>query len=223
MSKKLFQLTRVTGQPVSDHELLSDLTRVASLVGSSKLSASTYRQNGGKFDERTIGRRFGSWNKAIAKVGLVVSNEINIQDDKLFENILVLWQHYGRQPRQSELARPPSKVSQGPYKRRFGGWIASLEAFVDYANGVDSEGAEQIKAPVSPIRRTGRDPSLRLRWKVLLRDRFTCQGCGRSPATGFVIELQVDHFKPWSKGGETELSNLRTLCGDCNLGKSNLE
>ncbi len=35
------------------------------------------------------------------------------------------------------------------------------------------------------------------------------------------VELHVDHTVPWSKGGETVLGNLRTLCSDCNLGKSN--
>ncbi|MFZ6816453.1 HNH endonuclease [Undibacterium sp. Rencai35W] len=27
---------------------------------------------------------------------------------------------------------------------------------------------------------------------------------------------------PWSKGGETVLANLQTLCSVCNLGKSNV-
>ncbi len=33
----------------------------------------------------------------------------------------------------------------------------------------------------------------------------------------------IDHIKPWSKGGETVLENLQTLCATCNLGKSNIE
>jgi 5-methylcytosine-specific restriction endonuclease McrA len=32
----------------------------------------------------------------------------------------------------------------------------------------------------------------------------------------------VDHIVPWSKGGETILENLRTLCSKCNLGKGNV-
>jgi 5-methylcytosine-specific restriction endonuclease McrA len=34
--------------------------------------------------------------------------------------------------------------------------------------------------------------------------------------------LHIDHIVPWSKGGETALENLETLCSECNLGKSNL-
>jgi 5-methylcytosine-specific restriction endonuclease McrA len=57
---------------------------------------------------------------------------------------------------------------------------------------------------------------------VLQRDRFTCCACGASPALTPSIELHVDHIVPWSKGGETVLGNLQTLCSVCNLGKSNL-
>ncbi|HNS19328.1 MAG TPA: HNH endonuclease [Sedimentisphaerales bacterium] len=74
----------------------------------------------------------------------------------------------------------------------------------------------------SSPRRTPRDPSLRLRFKVLLRDRFRCRQCGASPATNLGVELHVDHVIPWSAGGETTIDNLQTLCKDCNLGKSNL-
>lgn len=57
-----------------------------------------------------------------------------------------------------------------------------------------------------------------LRYDVLKRDGFKCVICGRTAADG--IKLHVDHIVPVSKGGKTELSNLRTLCDECNLGKS---
>lgn len=221
MNKNSFQLSRVSGQPVADGELLADLRRVADLLRENAVSQPKYRLHG-IYDETTVSRRFGSWNAAVLAVGLSVSNEVDISDKKLFENLLVLWQHYGRQPRRGELAKAPSVVSQSPYNRRFGGWTAALEAFVNYANSADLE-----PAPASPDRpqeiraRTGREPSLRLRWKVLQRDRFTCCGCGKSPATTLGVELQVDHVKPWSAGGESVLENLQTLCMVCNLGKSN--
>jgi len=72
------------------------------------------------------------------------------------------------------------------------------------------------------VRKTGRDPSLRLRFKVLQRDSFTCRHCGASPAKTIGVELQVDHIVAWSNGGETILENLQTLCSDCNLGKGNV-
>jgi len=176
----------------------------------------------GTFHYSTVIRRFGSWNNALHLAGLSLSNEVEISDDRLFENLLVLWQHLGRQPRRSELSSPPSTLSQTPYNRRFGSWTASLEAFVNYANdgGIESPSTQTNSETTG--RTTGRDPSLRLRWHVLQRDRFTCCACGRSPATTAGVELHVDHVVPWSKGGETILNNLQTLCSVCNLGKSNV-
>jgi len=57
-----------------------------------------------------------------------------------------------------------------------------------------------------------------LRYDILQRDNFKCVLCGRSANEGIV--LHVDHIVPISKGGKTEKDNLRTLCEDCNLGKS---
>lgn len=220
MTSDKFKLARVSGQPVSDTELLTDLRRVAEKLGSSTVSMLKYREYG-KYDDSNLARRFGTWNNALLEAGLTLSNEVNIADDRLFENILTLWQHYGRQPRRSELAKPPSTISQQPYKRRFNSWTAALVAFVEYANASVSE------VPVAQEKgggklRTGRDPSLRLRWRVLQRDRFTCCACGTSPALSDGVELHVDHIVPWSKGGETVLENLQTLCAVCNLGKSNI-
>ena len=58
-----------------------------------------------------------------------------------------------------------------------------------------------------------------MRYNVLKRNNFRCQICGRSAQDG--VTLEVDHIIPISKGGKTEYSNLRTLCKDCNRGKSN--
>ena len=69
---------------------------------------------------------------------------------------------------------------------------------------------------------TNRDVNLRLRFKVLQRDNFKCCICGASPAKNSDVELHVDHIIPWSKGGETVIENLQTLCSKCNLGKSDL-
>jgi 5-methylcytosine-specific restriction endonuclease McrA len=55
---------------------------------------------------------------------------------------------------------------------------------------------------------------------VLRRDRFRCVTCGRSPATDLGCVLHVDHVVAFSREGKTREDNLRTLCDDCNLGKS---
>ncbi len=219
-----FKLSRVRGSPVSDDELLSDLQRIARQLGTDTVPQKKYGKLG-SYDYSTVTRRFGSWNDALRKAGLSISNEVGIPDERLFENLLTLWQTYGRQPRRAELHHPPSTISQGPYRRRFRSWTAALEAFVDYANSVDT-GSDDLKAMEQAAstgkRRTPRDPSLRLRWRILHRDRFTCCGCGASPALTPGVVLHVDHVQPWSKGGQTVVENLQTLCATCNLGKSNM-
>lgn len=62
----------------------------------------------------------------------------------------------------------------------------------------------------------------KLRYQVLMRDRFRCRACGRSPATDLLVELEIDHITPFSKGGATTLENLQTLCKECNIGKGSL-
>ncbi|MFY8149156.1 MAG: homing endonuclease associated repeat-containing protein [Prochlorococcaceae cyanobacterium] len=220
MEKKSFELSRVSGQTVSDDELLDDLRRVAASVGRTTVGQKEYRRIG-RYDDSTATRRFGSWNGALKAAGLRVSNVIDISDEELFENMLTLWQHYGRQPRRRELALPPSRISQSPYLRRFRSWTVALESFVAFANANDSDNlkATGIPSGSESLRRTSRDPSLRLRFQVLQRDRFACCSCGASPAIKAGAELHVDHVMPWSKGGQTTLENLQTLCSRCNLGK----
>lgn len=58
----------------------------------------------------------------------------------------------------------------------------------------------------------------KLRYTILKRDGFRCKLCGRTADDG--VKLHVDHIIPVSKGGESVPENLRTLCEDCNLGKS---
>lgn len=223
MSKNRFELSRVSGAPVEDSELLADLQRVARELGQHTVGHKHYRELG-RFDDTTISRRFGSWNQALEAAGLQFTNRKSIPDEDLFENILTLWSHLGRQPRRRELAYPPSRISQTPYVRRFGSWTFALKEFVRFANENEPEILRSATPNGSaPTPRTGRDPSLRLRFNVLRRDRFSCRHCGASPAKVVGVELHVDHIVPWSTGGETTLDNLQALCSRCNLGKSNLD
>lgn len=49
-----------------------------------------------------------------------------------------------------------------------------------------------------------------MRDAVLIRDGYACLHCGARD------DLQMDHTFPWSRGGETTVENLQTLCGPCN-------
>ncbi len=203
---------------VSKQEILDDLRNTAKKLDKETITQKEYRDNG-SYDDTTVSRKFGTWNQALKDAGLQFSNETNISDERLFNNLLNLWEHLGRQPRRSDLTNDISEFSQSPYNRRFQNWTNALQNFVVWAND------EELIAPENKVdikKKTGRDPSLRLRFKVLQRDSFTCKQCGASPAKDPSIELHLDHIVPWSKGGETSYENLQTLCSKCNLGKSNL-
>ena len=91
MSKNYYKLERVPGQPVSDAELLADLSRVAKENDLQSVSQPVYKKYG-LYNETTISRRFGTWNQALLAAGLSLSNEVYVSDERLFENILNLWQ-----------------------------------------------------------------------------------------------------------------------------------
>ena len=59
-----------------------------------------------------------------------------------------------------------------------------------------------------------------VRYAVLHRDGYKCVVCGRN-AKDDGVKLHIDHIVPVSKGGTNNINNLRTLCKDCNLGRSN--
>ena len=51
------------------------------------------------------------------------------------------------------------------------------------------------------------------RFNVFLRDKFSCQYCGRKK------DLTFDHLLPRSKGGKTDWDNVVTACSACNVQK----
>lgn len=57
-----------------------------------------------------------------------------------------------------------------------------------------------------------------IQFKVVARDKNICQICGKNVLDD---DIHFDHIIPWSKGGPTEISNIRLLCSDCNLQRSN--
>lgn len=65
--------------------------------------------------------------------------------------------------------------------------------------------------------RTRPGVTVRTRFLVFKRDAYRCQLCGRSARDGAVLE--VDHVIPHARGGTSDMSNLQTLCWDCNRGK----
>lgn len=215
---------------IPEEDLLDDLKSVAKKIGKERITKSEYNSLG-KYHSQTLYHRFGSWNEALQRAGLKISHYMSISNEECFENLEKVWEKLGKQPSYHDMHGPLSKYSGKPYVRLFGSWRKALETFVKYIN----EGEEDQKEPLNIAiekdlsikkmmhkHRTKREVNWRMRFKVMQRDNFKCKFCGRSPAKNSEIELHVDHIKPYSKGGESILDNLQTLCSRCNIGKSNL-
>ena len=209
-------------------ELLSDVRKVATKLKKKSVSISDYTRYG-KYHGDTLINRFGSWNKALEKANLEIGLTQNITTVDLLKNIETVWISLGRQPKFSEMKKPLSKYSVKPYVKNFGGWRNALESFINYINQENEDDKENNidisvaydKKLKAIKKRSQRNITERLRFRILLRDGFTCRKCGRSPLNSHGVELHVDHIIPWSKGGETEPDNLETKCNKCNLGKGN--
>jgi hypothetical protein len=225
---------------ITDKMMLDDLKRVSELLGNEVVTSMDYYDHG-SYANPTITERFGNWSNFITCAGLTQTAYIaKISDQELFDEIERLWISLGKQPTTTEMKKGISKYSLDTFMRRFGGWRNALSAFLEYVN---SSGDELPKAesmdnlPLQAVeekdladssskvflKRTSRNINLKMRFTVLQRDNFSCRACGASPAKNSEVELHIDHILPWSKGGETELKNLQTLCSKCNLGKSNHE
>ena len=217
---------RKTARGLSDDELLDELRSVARKLGRDIATFSEYTEHG-LGHESTIQRRFGSWFKALEAAGLKPSrSRIGISDEELFENLRAVWTSLGRQPSYGEIRAPLSAYSAGTYENRFGSWSQALHLFVEWVNSDETAETDEPDIQIETTRssrprtrRTKREISERLRFRILVRDGFRCGTCGASPLENRGTELHVDHIVPWSKGGETVPENLATKCSRCNLGK----
>lgn len=177
----------------------------------------------GFFNPSTIIRKFGTWNNALNLVGIKLNNK-QFTELELFDNLEKVWISKGHQPTRRDMDNSIiSNISSGAYLRKYGKWSNALKSFVNYINNSIEKNEINLIKNTANSHKTTRDINLRLRFKVMQRDNFKCCMCGASPAKDSSVELHIDHIKPWSKGGETEINNLQTLCSKCNLGKSNLE
>lgn len=230
---------------IPDDEYYSDLRRVAKILNLQTVPYDEYKKLG-KYSAEHIFNRFGKWSTVLENAGLNPTgfNKDKVSEQECFDEIERMWRLLGRQPTTTDIIkRDICRYSIDTFKRRFGGWRKALEAFVEYINSSDTEyeslnahvdneskiipneikKSQDATAPTASNRHyTSRNINTRLRFKVLSRDNFKCCACGASPAKDPSVELHVDHIIPWSKGGETELENLQTLCSKCNLGKSDL-
>lgn len=199
----------------TDEEIVSDVLAVKKRLGVEIITGRDYFKNG-KFGSKAIVRHFKSWHALMDRLGLpkvAVHVEHSIED--LYAKMAELWTELGRQPTHGEFLTYTGHTKKY-LAARFSSWNEFLKKFGDR----DSQTGTSVSSPTRSDRTLHkREVPVGLRYQVLERDHFKCVLCGRSPATDSKIQLHIDHVKPFSKGGKTDLSNLRTLCSQCNLGK----
>jgi hypothetical protein len=218
-----------------DEDFFEDLRKVAKQFNRNYVSVEEYAQYG-KYSYGQRRKRFKCWDNLLKAAGLEptpfrTGPNLKYSDEELFEEMERMWILKGRQPRYYDEG---FRINGKTYASRFGSWRKALEAFVSYINSDDDEEEKNESVPSEVVidtsndkkptfkHKTKRDINLRLRFKVMARDHFKCCKCGKSPATDPSVILHIDHIHPYSKGGETIMENLQTLCSDCNLGKSDL-
>lgn len=214
-------LLKKINKNITQRDIINDIQRIGRKLKTERVNSRHYREYG-TYAVNTVIRLFGSWNNAVIASGLKLTSRRGVTKTELFQNIKRVWLKLGRQPMRKEMTPDVSEFPWRSYRTAFGSFRKALEEFVEVAN---KRRMHKHKTPFIDItqalakNRTNRRVGYGLRYKVLQRDRYKCVLCGSSPAYGNGTRLHIDHIKPYSKGGETVLSNLQTLCEACNLGK----
>jgi HNH endonuclease/Homing endonuclease associated repeat len=229
-----FERTRIDKIPMD--RVLAELKRVAEArdfieFGKRDFDASTATG----ISASTVVRTYGSWSKAMASLrsalqehGVTLKRRTRspFPEQRLFDELERIWRQIGHRPSRNEWEAAEPRISYNTYKRHFNGWVNACVAFIEHKMGAPiradtDEAVMPDEATGEAIPKRSRSIPLKTRLDVLARDNFRCVLCGRNPATDVGVVLHLDHMKPFSRGGTHDLENLRTLCADCNLGKSN--
>lgn len=233
-----YDLKRSRSDKFSKEKIISELERVAKLLDYVEYSRRTFDKHA-NIGSNVVRKYFEKWNFALEELDkhlkmkniklhkrTIPANRI-YSDKDLFDEMERIWNIVGQKPSRIEWDKYKSNISYQCYKKRFNGWNNACIKFIEYKSGKliaeeaqDSSVVKKQFPKENPININKRDIPLKLRYTILKRDNFKCTKCGRSPATHLNIVLHIDHEIPFSKDGKTEINNLKTLCSECNIGKS---
>lgn len=200
-----------------DASLLAELRRIAKVTGSNVVTKSHIKRVG-RISYSLLARRFGSLRKACQLAGLGSARFTKATDEELLAHLVNLWQQVlekeGRTPYRRDLKAHGFQVSSDTITRRFGTWRKALARA--HASVTEDSVVNELPPaePVQPRKRVAL--SIRKRFFVLKRDHFACVRCC---ASGVGTRLEVHHRIPFAEGGSDNLSNLETLCFECNRGQ----
>ena len=212
--------------------IVNELRKVAVQFGERRFSRREFDQIATACKGSAVLSHFGSWSVALNATGIPLKdhkrNRKQISDTQLLGELARVWRALGHRPSKLEWEASDAAYSYTTYKQRFAGWVNACTALVtgdaaveftgtSHPSVSDAEVSVESHVKVPPER--NRTVPLKVRIRVLTRDRFRCLLCGRTPAMNPGAVLHLDHIVPFSAGGLTVEKNLRTLCEKCNWGK----
>lgn len=224
---------------ISKDDVVNELRNVANLLGNRSFGLREFDKNSVNCKHTKVLSFFGTWEVALAEVGIRFEPERKPRKDRATDEELVfeiarVWKQLGHRPSRLEWESVETNFGYSTIWQRFEGWINACNEAYPFIQkepvATDRPEFSRLAAitgehqEVDGIQQEDkRIIPLRIRLRVLKRDHFKCVLCGRNPATDSMVELHIDHIFPFSKGGKTIEENLRTLCRECNLGKGNSE
>ena len=119
-----FSLSRVSGAPVSDADLLADLRSVAGAVSQPSVTQTQYRSLG-KYGPTTQIGHFGSWNRALVAAGLKIY-ERSTPSSELLADVRRAAEAIAQSTISIEQYRRIGKHDRSTLTSRFGSWNTVL-------------------------------------------------------------------------------------------------
>jgi hypothetical protein len=228
-----FNMDRKRVDSKEKEKIIEELKTVFNKVGKRYYGRREYDKYSVYCKGSTVIRYFGSWETALQNAGIESKPNRRIRKDKILEldlliELMNIWEKLGHRPSKDEWLSAKSKYSYTTYKRTFGGWINACEKVLEYIgndqNIEETQNKENtVEVEQDIILKKTRSIPLKIKLQVLKRDNYKCCFCGKSPALNAGTILHIDHIIPFSKNGKSDLSNLRVLCSECNLGRGNDE
>jgi hypothetical protein len=135
---------RIVELTVRQRELISEIQRVARILGVDRLSQREFDRNRSQGSVTTIGHQFGSWNEAVMAAGLQPnpsggSSRGTILDaNELLAEILRVRNELGELPSERKMSRW-GQFSLSAYRDRWGTFTKAREAAVAFEQSRTSE------------------------------------------------------------------------------------
>lgn len=220
MGKKRFVFdvsARASRARYRNSEVLESLRGYARKVGWRRFTPREYQAwDGPRVGVVTVIKRFGSWREALLRLGIGGVRAREYEAEELIAGLERAWKALKRPPGPEEV-RKRTGFSHNAYKRRWGSMARACSLVAEHHAGRLTR-KELLRGVAGRAQR--KTIPVDVRWRVMKRDRYRCVLCGRNPAKDAGVELHLDHVVPVSRGGTNEEGNLRTLCRECNQGRS---